>query len=121
MCIRDSVYHAAGIRSLARVFGTAITRELLMLGRRVALERAEAAGAAIEVVAPEDLDGACERMIADLQASNPGALAGHRDLLRALDDHWLTDDDLRAHEARRQQAYRNLDTRGAKKALLGDD
>ncbi|MCC5742087.1 hypothetical protein LH495_29715, partial [Klebsiella pneumoniae] len=72
----------------ASVFGESLTREMLLASRLVTAERAHAVGAVMDVVAPDELDGAVERLVAGIaQASGQTLRATKEQLLRHADTH----------------------------------
>lgn len=69
-----------------RKIGPSHTRHLFLTGRRFDAAEALRIGLVHEVVAPEALDDAVERVVARLRACAPQAIAGAKTLLRDLRD-----------------------------------
>jgi enoyl-CoA hydratase/carnithine racemase len=99
------VYHAGGLMQMHAVFGTMLTRRLVLAGQPVGAEQAERAGALHACVAPDRLDDAVEQLCTALHQQAAPSVRGNRALLRALDRRALPDDLLAAHARARSQAY----------------
>jgi enoyl-CoA hydratase/carnithine racemase/uncharacterized protein YqeY len=98
------IYRAEGLALLQHVFGPALVHRLVLLGERIDAPTAAAAGVLTHLVAASELATTVERIVGTLRDSAPLALAGNRDLLRALVPAVppaLTD----AHERRRATAF----------------
>jgi methylglutaconyl-CoA hydratase len=64
--------------------GARQARRLMLTGERISAAEAARLGLVHEVVAPEQLDGAIERIVAELLNSGPAALAAAKRLIRDL-------------------------------------
>lgn len=64
--------------------GARQARRLMLTGERISAAEAARLGLVHEVVAPEQLDGAIERIVAELLTSGPAALAAAKRLIREL-------------------------------------
>jgi enoyl-CoA hydratase len=105
------VYHPTGVQRLHRVFGPALSRHLLLLGRRVSGAQAECAGALTELVDPDGLDEAVQRAVTNLSRGSSLSRTAHRNLLRQLDAGRPTPPQVRDYEALRERAYASLETK----------
>ena len=77
---------SGGTQRLARMVGLGRAKDMVMRGRRIDAEEALAIGLVTEVVPPAQLDSAVTRLIDDLRALSPLALAlGKRVLNHAYD------------------------------------
>jgi enoyl-CoA hydratase/carnithine racemase len=74
----------AGIPRLARDVGLSRARELVMTGRVVSADEAEALGLLHRVVAADELDRAASALVDQLVAADPGALASTKAAFAAL-------------------------------------
>lgn len=66
---------SGGTQRLARMVGMGRAKDIVMRGRRVHAEEALAIGLVGEVVAPADLDGAVDALVAELARHSPLSLA----------------------------------------------
>jgi 2-oxoglutaroyl-CoA hydrolase len=66
---------SGGTQRLARLIGLGRAKDMVMRGRRIGAADALAVGLVTEVVPPEELDAAVERLIEELRALSPLALA----------------------------------------------
>jgi methylglutaconyl-CoA hydratase len=64
--------------------GARQARRLMLTGERITAEHAARIGLVHEVVAPDQLDAAVERIVSDLLKGGPGALAASKRLVRDL-------------------------------------
>ena len=77
---------SGGTQRLARMVGLGRAKDMVMRGRRIDAEEALAIGLVTQVVAPAELDSAVTRLIDELRALSPLALAlGKRVLNHAYD------------------------------------
>lgn len=75
------VYSASGVQRLTAIWGTAATREMLLLGRRIDAARAHGIGAVCELVAPgEEVDAALAVVRTAVRLA-PRAADGNKQLL----------------------------------------
>lgn len=74
----------AGLPRLAREIGLPRTRDLVMTGRRLGADEAQAWGLVHRVAAPEALDHAVDQLVGELLAQPPVPLGMTVDALRAL-------------------------------------
>lgn len=77
-------YDPRGVGRLARVFGDANTRWILMTAGRFPVQRAFAVGAVQEVIEPSALDDAVDRLVARLAENAPLTLNAAKVALRAV-------------------------------------
>jgi 2-oxoglutaroyl-CoA hydrolase len=66
---------SGGTQRLARLIGLGRAKDMIMRGRRIAAEEALALGLVTEVVRPGELDAAVDRLVDELAALSPLALA----------------------------------------------
>ena len=66
---------SGGTQRLARLVGLGRAKDIVMRGRRVAVEEALALGLVTEVVPADELDGAVSRLVEELSRHSPLALA----------------------------------------------
>jgi 2-oxoglutaroyl-CoA hydrolase len=66
---------SGGTQRLARLIGLGRAKDMVMRGRRIGAEEALALGIVTEVVPAPELDGAVERLVDELRALSPLALA----------------------------------------------
>ena len=66
---------SGGTQRLARLIGLGRAKDIIMRARRVGADEALALGLVTEVVAPEELDAAVERLVEELAELSPLALA----------------------------------------------
>ena len=66
---------SGGTQRLARLIGLGRAKDVIMRGRRIAADEAFALGLVTEVVPPGELDRAVERLVDELRAFSPLALA----------------------------------------------
>jgi 2-oxoglutaroyl-CoA hydrolase len=66
---------SGGTQRLARLVGLGRAKDIVLRGRRIDAEEALALGLVIEVVAPDELDAAVDRLIEELSRLSPLALA----------------------------------------------
>jgi 2-oxoglutaroyl-CoA hydrolase len=66
---------SGGTQRLARLIGLGRAKDMIMRGRRIGADEALALGLLTEVVAEDELDAAVDRMIEELSALSPLALA----------------------------------------------
>ncbi|MGY1710610.1 enoyl-CoA hydratase/isomerase family protein [Geodermatophilus sp. SYSU D00758] len=102
---------------LPRLVGTHRAKELVLLGDEVDAERAREWGLVREVVPPEELDGAVDRLVARLLTGPPVAMRLSK---RMLDDSWeVSFERALEDEARAQQVnFGTEDTAEAGRAFL---
>jgi enoyl-CoA hydratase/carnithine racemase len=112
------VYHPDGMQLLHAVFGPALSRHLLLLGRRVTAAQAERVGAVTELVEADELDAAVDRAVHNLAGGSSRALAAHRSMLRQLDVGGPTQAQRQDYQRLREEAYAALDPAGAKDRLI---
>jgi len=74
---------AGGTQRLPRVVGAAAAKELILAGRRISAERAQALGLVSQVLPPEELAAAADRLAAEIAAAGPLAV---RQAKRAVDE-----------------------------------
>jgi 2-oxoglutaroyl-CoA hydrolase len=77
---------SGGTQRLARMVGLGRAKDLVMRGRRVDAEEALAIGLVTEVVAPTELDAAVDRLVGELRALSPLALAMAKRVLNHASD-----------------------------------
>jgi 2-oxoglutaroyl-CoA hydrolase len=77
---------SGGTQRLARLIGLGRAKDLIMRGRRIGTDEALALGLVTEVVAEEELDGAVDRLIEELSALSPLALAVAKRILNHAHD-----------------------------------
>lgn len=77
---------AAVLYRCAAVFGEAVTREMLLASRLVDAERAHGLGAVLDVVEPEALTDAVDRLVEGVLAASPGTLRATKEQLLARAD-----------------------------------
>jgi enoyl-CoA hydratase/carnithine racemase len=78
------VYSHTGIQRFLDVVGAARTRELFLVGRNIAAERALEWGLVNEVVEPERVEGAAHELAAEIAANAPLSLRGNKRVIREL-------------------------------------
>jgi 2-oxoglutaroyl-CoA hydrolase len=66
---------SGGTQRLARLIGLGRAKDVIMRGRRISAEEALGLGLVAEVVPAEELDGAVDRLVEELSALSPLALA----------------------------------------------
>lgn len=79
-------YDPRGVARLARIFGDATTRWMLLTAGRLPATRAFASGAVHELVAGEDVDQTVEQLVARLADNAPLTLTAAKVALRAVAD-----------------------------------
>ena len=99
------VYHAAGIHRLRAVFGGQVATRLLALADRVHAPELLHAGAVSHLEHEEAVQARAESQAAALLDLDARAVHQNLRFLRASDDASLDDDQLRAHETARVDAY----------------
>jgi len=102
------VYHAAGLRRLHAVLGSAVLRRLLLLGERVQADALAEAGALTHLVARTSLPGAVETAVAAVGRGAPLSQRAHRSFLRALQREGSSAELLEQHQGARTVAYARI-------------
>jgi 2-oxoglutaroyl-CoA hydrolase len=77
---------SGGTQRLARLIGLGRAKDVIMRGRRIAADEALALGLVTEVVPATELDAAVARLVAELSALSPLALAVAKRVLNHADD-----------------------------------
>jgi 2-oxoglutaroyl-CoA hydrolase len=77
---------SGGTQRLVRLVGLARAKDLIMRGRRVKADEALALGLVTEVVPPDELDAAVERLLAELRELSPLALATAKRVLNLAEE-----------------------------------
>jgi 2-oxoglutaroyl-CoA hydrolase len=77
---------SGGTQRLARMIGLGRAKDVIMRGRRIGAEEARELGLVTEVVPPDELDAAVERLIGELAELSPLALATAKRVLNVAYD-----------------------------------
>jgi 2-oxoglutaroyl-CoA hydrolase len=77
---------SGGTQRLARLIGLGRAKDVIMRGRRIAADEALALGLVTELVAGDELDGAVERLVAELRELSPLAVATAKRVLNQVYD-----------------------------------
>lgn len=113
------VYSHTGMRRLLCGFGSALAREMLLLGEPIGSERAAQAGFFNRVVAPTDLLPTAREMMAGLTRGGPAALRGTRLVLKLLaDKETLSEEELTTIAAVRHASRSGTEFAAAQAAFL---
>ena len=112
------VYSLSGLRRFRSAFGPSLAREMLLTGEPISARRSFRGGFLNRLVAPGNLEDACDLMMGSIARGAPLALSGTRRALKSLEDAEPLDPALEAElAARRHDSWRSEDFREAQRAF----